>query len=436
MERFDKFPAEEREGLRLALIEIVFNSVGIDHYDRRASSDALIEEYGTDERLTGKSVIDGAVPWLAQRLAKERFENQREADATLDALKRRFRKLATWAKESRQNLASFSIQEALAESENYQSFAQRKGKEESDVNPTLYRFADGWKVVELRTKQALEREGDLMSHCVGGYCDVVEQGESRIFSLRDSSNKPHVTMEYSPVKSRFAQIYGPSNKKPEEYTIPYLREFIEEKFDGDIFSLLLAGVPAAKLDLAGANLEKADLEGANLKDANLEGASLYGASLIDADLNGANLEGANLRVANLAEANLEGANLKDANLEKANLEHANLGGANLAGANLRYADLYGANLQGANLDSANLRYAVLYSANLKGANLEGANLYYANLEYANLNGANLYYANLEYAKLQNADLEGADLRGAFYNEETLWPEGFDPEAEGAVFVED
>jgi len=259
LERLDKFPAEEREGLRLALIEVVFNSVGIDHYDRRATSDELLDAYGTDERLTGKSVIDGAVPWLAQRLAKERFENQREADATLDALKRRFRKLATWAKESRQNLASFSIQEALSESEGYQSFAQRKGKEESDVNPTLYRFADGWKVVELRTEKALEREGDLMDHCVGGYCEQVESGESRIFSLRDPDNKPHVTMEYSPEEIRFKQIFGPSNEKPEEYTQPYLREFIEEKFDGNPLGLLLAGIPLAEIDLVGADLQGADL---------------------------------------------------------------------------------------------------------------------------------------------------------------------------------
>ena len=35
-----------------------------------------------------------------------------------------------------------------------------------------------------------------------------------------------------------------------------------------------------------------------------------------------------------------------------------------------------------------------------------------------------------------ADLSGADLGGAKANQDTIWPEGFDPEAAGVVFVED
>ena len=44
-------------------------------------------------------------------------------------------------------------------------------------------------------KAALKYEGDMMGHCVGGYCGDVESGQSRIFSLRDSKGRPHVTIE-------------------------------------------------------------------------------------------------------------------------------------------------------------------------------------------------------------------------------------------------
>jgi hypothetical protein len=44
-------------------------------------------------------------------------------------------------------------------------------------------------------KAALKYEGDMMGHCVGGYCGDVESGRSRIFSLRDSKGRPHVTIE-------------------------------------------------------------------------------------------------------------------------------------------------------------------------------------------------------------------------------------------------
>lgn len=47
-------------------------------------------------------------------------------------------------------------------------------------------------------KDALKYEGDAMGHCVGGYCEDVAAGQSRIFSLRDAQGEPHVTVEVSP----------------------------------------------------------------------------------------------------------------------------------------------------------------------------------------------------------------------------------------------
>ena len=47
-------------------------------------------------------------------------------------------------------------------------------------------------------ENALQYEGDTMGHCVGGYCPDVYEGRSRIFSLRDAKNEPHVTIETKP----------------------------------------------------------------------------------------------------------------------------------------------------------------------------------------------------------------------------------------------
>ena len=50
---------------------------------------------------------------------------------------------------------------------------------------------------------------------------------------------------------------------------------------------------------------------------------------------------------------------------------------------------------------------------------------------ANLRDANLYRANLSGASLSWADLIDADLSGAVWNDETVFPEGFDiPEKSG------
>jgi len=45
---------------------------------------------------------------------------------------------------------------------------------------------------------ALKYEGDTMGHCVGGYCDDVASGKSRIYSLRDKKGQPHTTIEIAP----------------------------------------------------------------------------------------------------------------------------------------------------------------------------------------------------------------------------------------------
>ncbi len=68
----------------------------------------------------------------------------------------------------------------------------------------------------------------------------------------------------------------------------------------------------------------------------------------------------------------------------------------------------------------------LFKANLKGADLLGANLRRAGLSEADLSGTDLREANLSWA----------NLRGAKYNTNTQWTEGFDPVAAGAVLEED
>jgi len=55
-------------------------------------------------------------------------------------------------------------------------------------------------------EDALRHEGDTMGHCVGGYCNDVVSGRSRIFSLRDAKGQPHVTVETSPRSA--AASYG------------------------------------------------------------------------------------------------------------------------------------------------------------------------------------------------------------------------------------
>lgn len=102
----------------------------------------------------------------------------------------------------------------------------------------------------------------------------------------------------------------------------------------------------------------------------------------------------------------------------AKLLHATLTNARMSGADLGRARLIGANLSGADLSKADLM-----GANLCNANLSGTNLSEARLIFSYLMGANLSKANLN----------NTDLREAKYDQKTIWPDGFDPMAAGALF---
>lgn len=67
-------------------------------------------------------------------------------------------------------------------------------------------------IVNDALRDALRYEGETMGHCVGGYCDDVISGRSRIFSLRDAKGQPHVTIETRPgVDERLGVKYGIPN---------------------------------------------------------------------------------------------------------------------------------------------------------------------------------------------------------------------------------
>ena len=49
-----------------------------------------------------------------------------------------------------------------------------------------------------RLEDALKYEGNMLEHCVGGYCDDVVSGNSRIYSLRNQAGEPFATVEVQP----------------------------------------------------------------------------------------------------------------------------------------------------------------------------------------------------------------------------------------------
>lgn len=164
-----------------------------------------------------------------------------------------------------------------------------------------------------------------------------------------------------------------------------------------------------------------------------------------ADLSRARLEGVDFRNQDLRHvifyhANLQGANFLRAKLQGCDFTEANLSQASLYEARASGAILFRTNLQGAELLRTDLSRAGMVEANFKEASLLGARLGRADIRFANLEGARVEGCDLSEVNLAGADLSGTvltgtNLQGAVYNDETVWPQAFEPEAAGATWLE-
>ena len=105
-------------------------------------------------------------------------------------------------------------------------------------------------------EDALKYEGEVLQHCVGGYCPDVVEGRSRIFSLRDEKGQPYVTIETTPsgnnsIKSLkenspqnfdIVQIKGKKNQTPASEYLPYVQDFVRSGNFGKIGDLQNTGL--------------------------------------------------------------------------------------------------------------------------------------------------------------------------------------------------
>jgi hypothetical protein len=116
--------------------------------------------------------------------------------------------------------------------------------------------------------------------------------------------------------------------------------------------------------------------------------------------------------------------LTDADLRGAALGNLHLSRADLRGTVLDYAD------SRVDLRQPNSSYPDLSGASLQGASLRCAHLEGTNFQDAQLDGSDLRGADLRRfptpSTQENAKLAGASLTGAIWNEQTQWPDDFDP----------
>jgi hypothetical protein len=89
---------------------------------------------------------------------------------------------------------------AIWDKENQQYITSGLGSEEAAIKHLHQTINQG------ALEDALKYEGEILQHCVGGYCPDVISGKSRIYSLRDESGRPHATVEVQPKDMGFSDL--------------------------------------------------------------------------------------------------------------------------------------------------------------------------------------------------------------------------------------
>lgn len=198
-----------------------------------------------------------------------------------------------------------------------------------------------------------------------------------------------------------------------------------------------------------ANLENANLNNSNLNYANLRGSNLFNASIVQANLNDSSLRGAIFDYANLTKSTFKRASIGSGGFLVGNHPAASFKYANLDETNFRiFVPFFDSDIgSGTNANKVDFRGAKIRNANFGHSNFKSCNFSLTDmtetlLDFSVINDADFRSANLTKASFENSDIRGANfancnlmkinLKGSIFNNQTIFPENFDPLKFGAI----
>jgi muramidase (phage lysozyme) len=153
--------------------------------------------------------------WISKEVKKSRDIINRLTDIRL---------IVDWASETNADIFKSDFDSAYQLQAEWHDDMRRKYRIENMDIPSIeedrviFRFSDQEHFLYLLTPKDLKLEGAVMGHCVGGknYKSKIKNKQSLIFSVRDKSNMPHVTMEIDVNSRSLIQSFGKGNKPPVE----------------------------------------------------------------------------------------------------------------------------------------------------------------------------------------------------------------------------
>jgi len=186
----------------------------------------FLRQQGYEEEIVdlATSISPKYSVWLAREIknySKKRNKNQpsKHIYKPWENIGRDINMVMDYIKQNDPDIMSMSYEEVQNESEKWHEELILKQQEEDSTyksHNVVYTLPTGWEIVKLESEDC-EPEGNNMGHCVGGYSRDVAEGRTEIYSLRDTKNQPHVTIEMNtyelPKKETTYDFSGVTDKK-------------------------------------------------------------------------------------------------------------------------------------------------------------------------------------------------------------------------------
>lgn len=194
----------------------------------------LINDYENASPIYPGGVTRKFPDWVtkAQLRGEEVFQvyflpdDKRDFEHVVDFLNYSVENSQTLPQEFRiRDMTRISVSDAIDKSKEWTRWLHKQSHQTDSTEGTeVITKMEGFTWVKVLTSGALDYEGEIMGHCVGSYADAVEKKRCEIYSLRDSSGEPHVTIE---VRGReIEQIKGKQDKPVIEKYRPYCLKFV------------------------------------------------------------------------------------------------------------------------------------------------------------------------------------------------------------------
>ena len=138
-------------------------------------------------------------------------------EAVFNILREKAARIRDWAERTQAQMQGRSLESAVKETEKWHKESAAIGKGEylpTQPEDIVIKYPNGFTWQRVSRGIDAKIEGNKMNHCVGNYCEDVDEGKINVYSLRDKNNAPLVTAGFKYDNKVVVQMKGKDDINP------------------------------------------------------------------------------------------------------------------------------------------------------------------------------------------------------------------------------